>query len=96
MAFTIEGENRNKGLITLIISVVSVVLLLFATYYLFFTKPPQIDVLVPTELETISRISQVSADPAAIIDSPQYKSLREYVGPPDLGGVGRVNPFARF
>ena len=85
MAFTIEGENRSKGLVGLVVGVIAVILLLFATYYLFFTKPPQIDVLVPLELETISKISVVSVDPGAVIDSLQYQSLREPVGPPELG-----------
>jgi len=96
MAFTIEGENRSKGLVRLVVGVIAVILLLFATYYLFFTKPPQIDVLVPLELETISKISEVSVDPGAVIDSPQYRLLKEHVDPPELGEFGRVNPFARF
>ena len=96
MAFTIEGENKRKGLVRLVVGVIVDLLLLFATYYLFFTKPPQIDILVPLELESISKISKLSIDPGAVIDSPQYQSLKEHVGPPELGEYGRVNPFARF
>ena len=96
MAFTIKAENRKKGLIKLIVGIISVLLLLFATYYLFFTSPPQIDVLVPLELETISKISEFSVDPEAVISSPQYQALKEHVEPPELGEFGRTNPFARF
>ena len=96
MAFTIEGESRRKGLVTLVVGIIAVFILLFATYYLFFTNPPQIDVLVPAELVTISRISEFSVDPGAVIDSQEYQSLKEHVGPPELGEFGRVNPFDRF
>ena len=96
MAFTIKAENRRKGLVKLVVGIISILLLLFATYYLFFTSPPQIDVLVPLELEAISKISKFSVDPGAVIDSPQYKSLKKHVGPAELGEFGRVNPFARF
>ena len=96
MAFTIEGEKQNKMAMRVIIIVILVMLLVFATYYLFFTKPPQIEVLVPVELETISQISDLEVNPSAIIESPEYQSLKEHVAPPELGEFGRVNPFANF
>jgi len=96
MAITVEQGKSKKGLFGLV-SVVSVVIaLLIATYVLFFTETPQIEVFVPSEIETISQISEVDIDPSAIINSQEYKALKEHVLPPELGEFGRKNPFARF
>lgn len=96
MAFTIEGSKKNRGLGGLIAIVVSVGILLFATYYLFFTEPPQIEVFVPVELVKIKQISEVNIDPSGVINSSVFQSLKEHVGPPQLGIFGRSNPFSNF
>ena len=61
MAFTIEGNKKDRGLGGLIGIVVSVGVLLFATYYLFFTEPPQIEVLVPVELVKIKQTKSLGS-----------------------------------
>jgi hypothetical protein len=96
MAINIAGEKQNNPIARVAVIVISVILLVFATYYLFFTSPPQIDVLVPVELQNISQISGLDVDPSEIIKSPEYKALKEQVGPPELGQFGRENPFAKF
>jgi len=96
MAFTVEKDKRGRGLSRIAVIIVSILFLLFATYYLFFTEPPQIEVLVPVELRKISQISEFNIDPAAIINSPEYRSLKQHVAPAELGEFGRINPFARF
>ncbi len=96
MAITVDqGENRGK-VFKLAGSVAIVVALLIATYVLFFTTPPQIEVFAPQEVETISRISEIELNPSAIINSPEYKSLTGDIPLPTLGQVGRANPFSRF
>ena len=96
MAITVEQGSGRKGLFRLITGAVVVVALVVATYVLFFTTPPQIEVFAPAEIQTISQISEIDIDPSAIINSREYKALREHVSPPELGEFGRVNPFARF
>ena len=96
MAFKIEGNKNNKGLPRLILLIVGVAVFVFATYYLFFTVPPQIEVLVPPELMTISQISAVNIDPSAVINSEAYQSLKKHVDPPQFGIFGREKPFSRF
>ena len=96
MAITVGQKSDRKGLFRLITGVVVVIAFLIATYVLFFTEPPQIEVFAPPEVQTISKISEVNISPSAIINSPEYKALREHVLPPELGEFGRENPFARF
>jgi len=96
MAFTIEKEKQGGKLTRIAVIIVSILVLVFATYYLFFTQPPQIEVLVPVELRKISQISEFDIDPAAIVNSPEYKALKQHVAPAQLGEFGRLNPFARF
>ncbi len=91
------GEDRNtKLMIRTIGGVVVVIALVIATYILFFTTPPQIEVIAPPEVQTISQISEIDLDPSTVINSPEYKALKEHVPPPVLGEFGRANPFARF
>jgi len=96
MAITV-GEKRNtSGLLRTIGASIVVIGLIVATYVLFFTRPPQIEVFAPPEVQQISQISEVNVDPAAVMNSPEYRALEEHVDPPEFGEFGRANPFARF
>lgn len=96
MAITVEREPMKGGTIRVIIGVVIVLVLVIATYFLFFTKPPKIEVIAPPEVENITEISEVDIDPRALVNSQEYKALRDTIPSPALGEYGRENPFARF
>jgi len=96
MAITVEKESTRKGMFRVISGLILVIALFVATYILFFTKPPQIEVLAPPEVETITQISEINLDPGAIIESPEYQALQGDILLPELGDFGRSNPFARF
>ena len=96
MAITVERESTRKGMVRVISGVVLVIALFVATFILFFTEPPQIEVLAPPEVQTITQISEINLDPDTIIDSPEYEALEGYVLPPEPGDFGRSNPFTRF
>jgi len=94
MAILVEEETGRKGVFGVFIIAVIVILLGAATYYLFFAPTPLIEVVIPSGLKTVSRISESGLNTPAVFNSPVYKSLRQYVAEPVLGEIGRSNPFS--
>lgn len=78
------------------IIVIAAAALVAGTYYLFFAPTPFIEVIVPTELESISRISESGLNVSTVFNSPVYQSLRQYAAPVEIGEIGRANPFGPF
>lgn len=96
MAIAVERESTRKGMFRIATGIVLIVALFVATYVLFFTTPPQIEVLAPPEVQTISQIAEINVSPVTLTNSPEYRVLDEYIPLPALGEYGRNNPFARF
>lgn len=96
MAIAIEGEKNTKGWIQIAVIAVTALFLIFGMYSLFFKSPPLVEVLIPQELETISRYSEININPRAITESTLYSSLIQHVSEPVVEGFGRENPFSRF
>lgn len=93
MALIVE-EKKSVNWTAIAVVIVIVAVLGFGGYYIFFQKPELIDIVAPRELQTINVISQVDFDPAAIVNSPTFRLLRQYgqtIAPPQ---AGRDNPFA--
>ncbi len=67
-----------------------------AFYYLFFQSPSLIEVAMPIEFKGTGELSKIQFNPAALMDSPEFKSLRQYVSPIVVGELGRTNPFLPF
>ena len=94
MAILVEEETGRKGVSGVFIIAVIITLLGAATYYLFFAPTPLIEVVIPSGLKTVSRISESGLNTPAVFNSPVYKSLRQYVAEPVVGEIGRPNPFS--
>ena len=95
MAIIIEEEKKQASWVNIVIAAVMVVVLFVGAYFLFFKQPQLIEVVTPKQLQEINKISAVSFDPEMVVNSPIFKSLRQYgtpVIPPQT--VGRANPFA--
>lgn len=95
MAIVIEEERRPVNWFALAIIAIVLLVVFFGSYFLFFKKPELIEVVVPTELKEVSRISQLSFDPEGIMSSPAFQSFRKYTDAvPRTQTPGRDNPFA--
>lgn len=95
MAILVEEKNQTGGRLKMLL-VAAAAALVAGTYYLFFAPTPFIEVIVPTELESISKISETGLNPSSLFNSPVYQSLRQYTGEVEIGEVGRANPFQPF
>lgn len=89
-----DEDTGRKGVFNFLIIGVVVVLLGAAVYYLFFAPAPLIEVIVPSELKSVSKISETGLNTPGIFNSPVYKTLRQYVAEPVVGDIGRANPFS--
>lgn len=96
MAILVEEKNQGSGRFKVLLVVVIAALLIAGTYYLFFAPTPFIEVIVPSELESISKISESGLNATSILNSPVYQSLRQYAGDIEIGEKGRPNPFSPF
>lgn len=94
MAIIIKEERKPVNWFALAIIAVVLLVVFFGSYFIFFQKPELIDVVIPNELQEISRISQLSFDPEGIMSSPAFQSLRKYTDAiPHTQTPGRENPF---
>lgn len=89
-----EEGNKGRGPFKVLIIVLVLLALGAATYYLFFAPAPLIEVIVPSGLQSVTQISQEGLKASEIFNSPIYRSLRQYVGEPEAGELGRPNPFS--
>lgn len=94
MAILVEGENGKKGTFKIAAIVIVVMVLILGTYFLFFAPAPLIEVIIPSGLQSVSQISETGLNAPEILNSPVYKSLKQYVAEPELGETGRTNPFS--
>ena|SRR3990167_5981292 len=94
MAILMEEGNGRGGIFKLLAIIVALIILGAATYYLFFAPAPLIEVIVPSGLQSVTQISEKGLNTQAIFNSPVYKNLRQYAADPEIGEIGRTNPFS--
>ncbi|MDD5711038.1 MAG: hypothetical protein PHV43_02995 [Candidatus Colwellbacteria bacterium] len=96
MAFSFETQS-DKGKFWNVIGLAAVIVALGAgTYLLFFTEEPLVDVIVPPELESISKLSDAEIEEGVLTENPVYQQLGSKVNDIEPGEAGRDNPFAPF
>lgn len=96
MAILVEEEGRGRDRFKVLMIAIVMALFLAGAYYLFFAPTPLIEVILPSELQFISRISEGGLNASTIFNSPVYQSLRQYTADVEVGEVGRSNPFQPF
>jgi flagellar basal body-associated protein FliL len=96
MAIVLEGEQKkfNWKILILVLGVIGVIG--GGIYFLFFAPTPAIEVIVSPAVRSASELSNISFDPAAVVNSDTFRSLRRYASEPTIGRVGRANPFVEF
>jgi len=96
MAISLEQPKKGMNWFTAAIVLVVIAALGLTVYFLFFASPPAIKVLIPPALETAAEISKVQFDPASVVNSAAFRSLRSYVDVVSVGSLGRDNPFISY
>jgi hypothetical protein len=96
MAILIQQKRNGLNWFAIAVTTFAVAFVVFGIYYLFFAPTPGIEIVVPTTLDTASRITSVQVDPSAVLNSRPFRLLRVYTGLPSVGQTGRSNPFQSF
>jgi len=94
MAIVFEKQKKPINWIMILSIAFAIIFIGALTYYLFFAPTPQIDIVLPQPLDQAKTISSLEfTDPSVVVNSPSFQSLRQYVGTPGVGTLGRSNPF---
>ncbi|MFA6365322.1 MAG: hypothetical protein WCW78_02890 [Candidatus Paceibacterota bacterium] len=95
MAIVLEEEKKKTNWMGIISAIIFIAIIFFGGYYLFFTKPELLaDIGAPQRLQDLSQLTKLSKfDPKTVIDSPNFKMLRDYSSALTLPQAGRDNPF---
>ena len=88
---TEEGENR-VDIANIVIWVSLLVVVVIAVYFIFFRKPPLIEVTSPSNYQNTDPLASVNLNPQEVANSIE-QTLKPYVPPPSPAVVGRENPF---
>ncbi len=95
MAILFEEEKKSVNWFGVIAGIVVALVVVIGGYVLFFKKPDLIEVVVPKPLQDITTLSKVPPlDPQAVVNSSNFKSLKDYTDPLPSPVKGRANPFA--
>ncbi len=96
MSILIEEEKRPVNWLAVFITIFIMAVLGFVTYYLFFAETPAIEIILPANLQSANQITNIAVDPATVLTSDAFKSLKPYASQPNIGQTGRANPFLPF
>jgi hypothetical protein len=97
MAINIQEEKQSRGgWFGFGITLVVLVILGVAFYYLFFVQPELIDTVAPLPLQSIDQLTQLQFDPAQVVQSPFFTGLRQLVPAQTLPPAGNASPFGVF
>jgi hypothetical protein len=96
MAIVLEGEQKKFNWKLPIVILLIIGAIGGGIYFLFFAPTPVIEVIVSPAVRSASELSGIRFDPAAVVNSDAFRSLRRYSTDPTIGRVGRTNPFVEF
>jgi len=97
MAIIVEEEKKSVNWFTVVVIIVVVVVVFSGAYFLFFKRPDVIEIVTPGKLDQINKLSKISFKPEDVVNSPSFKSLRQYgSSTPSTQIPGRENPFKLF
>lgn len=95
MAIILQEQKRTTSWFAVIVFLFLLAVVLITAYFLFFAPVPGIEAIAPSSLKSVTQLSQEAEefDPASITADPVLKTLRPHGGLPNVGNIGRDNPF---
>lgn len=96
MAILVEEEKKPVNWVAILTVIIIVIVIFLGAYLLFFKKPELIEVVAPGSLKNVSELSKISLDAGSVLDSANFKLLRQYTTNVKPPAPGRSNPFVPF
>lgn len=94
MAILVEEEKKSVNWVGMLTAIFIIGVLFAGGYYIFFKDPGVIEgITAPKELQNITQLSKTNIDPSKIIQSVEFKNLRDLADPLVVPTAGRANPF---
>jgi hypothetical protein len=100
MAILVEEEKKPVNWIGLISTIVIVVAVFGGGYYLFFSAPDKIDIVLPDALQGIAPIVDIKFEPKTLLDPASgersakiFRMLSDHTSPINIPAPGKDNPF---
>ncbi|MEK7195198.1 MAG: hypothetical protein AAB655_00720 [Patescibacteria group bacterium] len=96
MAIVVVEEGKNKvNIVNVVLWFVVMTILGVAIYYIFFSRPELVEVVIPSNFKNVDSLATVNLDPNEVVSSKSFQSLKQYVQLPVPGNAGRSNPFMK-
>ncbi len=96
MAIILKQQQKKTNWFALLTFVFLLAVIFGGAYFLFFASSPGIEIIAPASFQSTAELSRVEFDPSQIISNPTLKTLRQYGNLPNVGNLGRDNPFLGF
>ena len=96
MAIIIEQEKKPINVFNIVAVVVVVAIIFGVVYFIFFSKPELIDVVVPGNLDSIQELSQIQVDATPVVNTLNKYFTNNYGSSLSIPTPGRSNPFLPF
>jgi len=93
MAIIVKEEKKTQNIFPAFLTFLILLLVGVTGYALFFAPVPLVEKVAPTNIDSLSKLAELKAEPDEVMAHPTFKKLREYVGRPSVGVNGRSNPF---
>lgn len=96
MAIIVEQEKKPINWFNIIVIAVVVAILFAVVYFIFFSQPQLIDVVVPGNLDNIKQLSQVQVDPTPVVNDLNKYFTGNFGTSFTIPTPGRPNPFLPY
>ncbi len=96
MAIIVEQDKKPVNWFNVVVILTVVVVLFAVVYFIFFSKPELIDVVVPGSLNNIKQLSLVQVDPAPVVSTLNKYFTGNFGTSLTIPAPGRPNPFLPY
>jgi hypothetical protein len=93
MAIEFTKEKQPLNIMGILVAIVVVAAVFVGAYFLLFTRPEFIEVVLPAPLQLNEEISTIDFEPRRVFESEKFKVLRQYGGGIIVPSAGKSNPF---
>ncbi|OGM91044.1 hypothetical protein A3A20_00410 [Candidatus Wolfebacteria bacterium RIFCSPLOWO2_01_FULL_45_19] len=96
MAIAIEQRKSGSGLLSWMVIFTFIGGTFWFGYQIFLSPVDILEPFLAQEQEIISSLSQITIEPAVVINSQEFRNLRKQIPDVTVGQIGRTNPFLPF
>jgi flagellar basal body-associated protein FliL len=94
MAIVVSEENSSSiNWLAIILWLVILAAGATAFYYVFFKNPEVVDIVISPSAKDFQKLAEMNIDPASVLNSEEFKSLKPANTVSSSANYGKTNPF---